>query len=94
MAKGYKTGGRKKGTPNKHTAFSKAVITEILNDYTSSGQFRKDLEELDADKRLDKIIKIMAFDIPKPQAVDVNITSNMQKTIEDKLVELSEENEG
>ena len=93
MAKGYKTGGRKKGTPNKHTAFSKAVITEILNDYTSSGQFKKDLAAIDPDKRLEKIIKIMAFDLPKPQ-VDVSITSNMTKTIEETLAKLAEENEG
>lgn len=93
MAKGRKTGGRKAGTPNKTTAFSKSVIQEILSDYTSSELFRKDMEDLEPKDRLDIMVKLMAFTTPKPQSVDMSITSNMPKTIEDTLKELSEEND-
>lgn len=93
MAKGKKTGGRKAGTPNKTTAFSKSVIQEILTDYTSSDLFKKDMKKLDAKDRLDIMVKLMAFTTPKPQSVDMSITSNKPKTIEDTLQELSEENE-
>lgn len=93
MAKGKKTGGRKAGTPNKTTAFSKSVIQEILTDYTSSDLFKEDMKKLDAKDRLDIMVKLMAFTTPKPQSVDMSITSNKPKTIEDALQELSEENE-
>ncbi len=93
MAKGKKTGGRKAGTPNKTTAFSKSVIQEILTDYTSSELFKKDMKKLDPKDRLDIMVKLMAFTTPKPQSVDMSITSNKPKTIEDALQELSEENE-
>lgn len=94
--KGKKTGGRQKGTPNKATAFSKSVIQEILNDYTSSEEekkFKNDIEKLDPKDRIDIMVKLMGFITPKPQSVDMNLTSNIPKTIEDKLKELSEENE-
>lgn len=93
MAKGKKTGGRKAGTPNKTTAFSKSVIQEILTDYTSSNLFKEDMKKLNAKDRLDIMVKLMAFTTPKPQSVDMSITSNKPKTIEDALQELSEENE-
>lgn len=93
MAKGKKTGGRKAGTPNKTTAFSKSVIQEILTDYTNSKLFRGDLKKLDPKDRLDIMVKLMAFTTPKPQSVDMNMTLNKPKTIEDTLQELSEENE-
>lgn len=91
--KGKKTGGRKAGTPNKTTAFSKSVIQEILTDYTNSELFQSDMKKLDAKDRLDIMVKLMAFTTPKPQSVDMSITSNKPKTIEDTLQELSEENE-
>lgn len=93
MAKGKKTGGRKAGTPNKTTAFSKSVIQEILTDYTSSDLFKEDMKKLDAKDRLDIMVKLMAFTTPKPQSVDMSITSTKPKTIEDALQELSEEND-
>lgn len=93
MAKGKKTGGRKAGTPNKTTAFSKSVIQEILTDYTSTGLLDGDIKKLEPKDRLDIMVKLMSFITPKPQSVDMNITSNKPKTIEDTLKELSEENE-
>jgi len=91
--KGKKTGGRKAGTPNKTTAFSKSVIQEVLTDYTNSELFHQDMKDLEAKDRLDIMCKLMAFITPKPQSVDMSITSNKPKTIEDALQELSEENE-
>lgn len=88
-----KTGGRQKGTPNKVTAFNKAVIEKILSDYASTGLMESDLSKLDPKERLDVIVKLMAFTTPKPQAVDMSITKVKVKTIEDELAELAEEND-
>lgn len=93
MAKGKKTGGRQKGTPNKATAFTKEVISDILSDYYSTGQMAEDMKALEPKERVDAIIKLAAFVTPKPQSIDMSITASKQKTIEDTLDELSQENE-
>ena len=91
--KGKKTGGRKAGTPNKVTAFSKGVIENILSEYTSTGLLAQDLKKLDPKERLDIMVKLMVFTTPKPQSIDMSISPAKTKTIEDTLAELSEENE-
>lgn len=93
MAKGKKTGGRKKGTPNKATAFSKEVINDILTDYRESGALGKDISQLEPKERLDVMIKLMGFVTPKPQSISMDITSSNSITIEDTLAELAEEND-
>lgn len=93
MAKGRKTGGRKAGTPNKATAFSKAVIQDLVSDYTSSSQLMQDLGALEPKDRLDVMLKLMAFITPKPQSVAIDLNTETKKTIEDKLQELSNEND-
>ena len=93
MAKGKKTGGRKAGTPNKATAFSKSVIQDILTDYTNSDLFHQDMKDLEPKDRLDIMVKLMAFTTPKPQSVNMSINTNKPRTIEDTLAELSQEEE-
>lgn len=88
-----KTGGRQKGTPNKATAFSKSVIEAILSDYTDSGLLASDLKKLEPKERLDIMVKLMAFTTPKPQSIDMSLSSNKPKTIEDTLNELAQEND-
>ena len=91
--KDKKTGGRKKGTPNKVTAFSKSIIQDIIDKYTSSDKFTEDFGRLDPKDRIEVIIKLTGFVLPKPQSVDVNMNTETKKTIEDKLRELSKEND-
>lgn len=92
--KGKKTGGREKGTPNKATAFSKAVILDIVSNYMNSDEWVKDFGKLDAKDRIDTIIKLTAFITPKPQSVSLDIIDDeKKKTIEDTLKELSKEND-
>ena len=93
MALGKNTGGRQKGTPNKTTAFSKMVIQEIVTDYVNGDNFINDLKELEPKERLDVMIKLMGFITPKPQSVDMTLTTEREKTIEDQLAELSKEND-
>ena len=47
MAIGKKTGGRKKGTPNKSTMLGKEVIVSLLADYSNSGLMTSDFMALD-----------------------------------------------
>ena len=88
-----KKGGRKAGTPNKATGFSKNVIQEIVSCYTDSGDLQKDLKKLEPKDRLDIMIKLIAFITPKPQSIDMNLQTSEKLTIEHQLRELSAENE-
>lgn len=100
--KGKKTGGRQKGTPNKVTTMSKAVIQDIVSNYFLSEEgsdnefgknFIEDLGKLDAKERIDVMIKLNSFVIPKPQSVSVDFNNEKKITIEEKLAELAQENE-
>lgn len=91
MAKGRKTGGRQPGSPNKTTAMSKAVITQILTQYNESGLMSSDFLSLDAKDRITIAERLMQYVMPKIQAVDMNVAAEVkERTIEDKLIELSQ----
>ena len=88
--KRVKTGGRVKGTPNKTTAITKEVISKILDEYNSSGQMKSDLMGLEPRDRLDIVIKLMHYILPKVQSVALDVSGSLEhRTIEDKLTELA-----
>lgn len=94
MAKGKKTGGRKKGTPNKSTTLGKEVIVSLLADYSSSGLMTSDFMALDPKDRLVIAERLMQYTMPKMQATAIDLsTGNQEKTIEDRLAELAGEEE-
>lgn len=92
--KGKKTGGRKKGTPNKVTGISRASIASMLAQYNESGQMNMDFNCLDPLERIKIAERLMQFVMPKIQsvAIDMNATEG-NKTIEDRLAELSRKHE-
>jgi hypothetical protein len=74
MAKGRKTGGRISGTPNKTTSELKETIREILtNEVENISTY---LNQLTEKERLDVIIKLLPYGIPKE--TDKNIPGNSQ----------------
>lgn len=76
MATNSKTGGREPGTPNKVTKELRLVIKELLdNEMETLGERLNTLGNKD---RLELIIKLMAFVMPKYQEVkqDVSIVEN------------------
>lgn len=94
MAIGKKTGGRKKGTPNKSSVLGKEVIVSLLSDYSSSGLMTSDFMALDPKDRLVIAEKLMQYTMPKMQATAIDLnTGDKEKTIEDRLAELAGEDE-
>lgn len=63
---GSKSGGRKKGTPNKVTTERKDLIRELLFDDWE--QMVQDFKKLSAKERIDAKIKLMSFVIAKMQS--------------------------
>ena len=66
-----KTGGREKGTPNKVTADTKAWLTKLLD--RNRRQFEKDLKRLEPHQRVAIFEKLLAYSVPKIQAVEAKI---------------------
>ena len=94
MARGYKTGGRKTGTPNKTTGLTKEMINQVLAAYHDDGRLTKDFDELTPKERLDVYIKLIGYILPKPQAVQVDLNhSSSNPSIVERLRQLAEENE-
>lgn len=89
--KGKKTGGRQLGTPNKTTGVVRSAIAKMLDDYFNSDTFAKDIAELEPKDRVAAMEKFAAYVSPKLQATTLDMVVENKKTIEDRLAELSDE---
>lgn len=87
--KGRKTGGRVAGTPNKTSAVVRGAIAKMLDGYFNSETFEQDIAALDPKDRVAAMEKFAAYVAPKLQTTTLDVASETKKTIEDKLVELS-----
>lgn len=86
--KGKKTGGRQKGTPNKITKITREITEEIAAGMYE--QVMKDIGKLSAKDRVQVFLKLVEFNVPKPQSIDVSVTNSQERTIEDELLDLSQ----
>lgn len=90
--KRQKTGGRVAGTPNKTTAVTKEIITNLLSEYSASGDMSMDFKMLEPKDRLSIAEKMMQYVMPKIQSVAVDLDGGIKKvTIEQELLNLSKE---
>ena len=63
MARGYKTGGRQKGTSNKVTQDVRALLKELVSKEISNiDNLFKDVEPKD---RLEFIVRLLPYTLPK-----------------------------
>tara|TARA_B100000767_G_scaffold43668_1_gene37703 strand:+ start:143 stop:394 length:252 start_codon:yes stop_codon:yes gene_type:complete len=67
MAKGYKTGGREIGTPNKTTSELRRVLKHMIDDELKNLQ--DNINELDPKERIELLIKLLPYVMPKVQTV-------------------------
>lgn len=89
-----KTGGRQKGTQNKVTTVTKEILSDMLGDYQESGLMTADILALEPKDRIQCAEKMMQYILPKMQSTSVDFNNKATKiTIEQKLRELSEEND-
>lgn len=96
MAKGKKTGGRQKGTPNKITALAKGMIEKWLETHNTISEgdmtplIMQDFLELDPKDRVKVSMEFIKIIMPRNIGIDDN---EIHLTIEDKLVELAGDEE-
>lgn len=93
MAKGKKTGGRVAGTPNKTSAAVRQAISKMLDEYFNSKTFVNDIADLDPKDRVAAMEKFAAYVAPKLQTTTLDVAVETKKTIEDRLMELSGDEE-
>jgi hypothetical protein len=60
---GKKYGGREKGTPNRLTKELRTILKNVL--YNELENIEKLLDSLETKERLDMLIKLMPFALPK-----------------------------
>jgi hypothetical protein len=91
MAVGFKSGGRKKGTPNKATTITREILNDIAEGLRPN--IARDLAALEPKDRLQIWLKLIEFVVPKLSSVDMNLTAPQIQSIEDTLIRLSQDNE-
>lgn len=74
-----KTGGRKKGTPNKTTAAVKGYITDVLQKYmqpaaknSTQPNLQRDLEDMPPADRVRAMTQLACYVVPKQQALSID----------------------
>ena len=89
---GEKSGGRKKGTPNKTTAAARKFMAAIMEEYADGELIKDDWKKLKPRDRMELAKDILPYLVPKLQAVAViedEETNGRSRTIEDRLIALS-----
>lgn len=84
MAYGEKTGGREQGTPNKVTKELRIMIKELLDNEMENIQSR--LDTLNNKDRLELLVKLMAFVMPKYQEVKQDVRMEGYQTTMQPLI--------
>ena len=67
MAKGFKTGGRELGTPNKTTSELRRALKHIVDDELQNLQ--DNINEIEPKERIELLIKLLPYVMPKVQTV-------------------------
>lgn len=86
-----KLGGRKKGSVNKITRTVRDILADVTSEYYNSEDFKADMKKLNARDRVAAMEKLTAYIVPKMQSTTIDATVAASKTIEDRLIELSQE---
>ncbi|MDO4163138.1 MAG: hypothetical protein Q4D56_01950 [Bacteroides sp.] len=71
----------------------RSAIANMLDDYFNSDTFLSDIAALEPKDRVAAMEKFAAYVSPKLQSTTLDMTVENKKTIEDKLKELSEDEE-
>lgn len=82
-----KTGGRKKGTPNKVTASLREWITELIDNERE--RMQSDLQKLEPKDRLMMLEKLMQYVLPKQHSTRMDFDRLTDTEIDDIVNEIT-----
>lgn len=89
MAIGKKTGGRKKGIPNKTTAETRQLLKSIVDD--KFDEFKKRMKDLPDKEFCQLYIQMCKFIVPSLQSVKIEDGSAVKMEVIERLKERSEQ---
>ena len=69
-----KTGGRKKGTPNKDTKELRERISDLIDN--NFDNIQADMDTLTPEKRLDFLVKLFEYSLPKLNRTEIDADVN------------------
>jgi hypothetical protein len=78
MAHGKKTGGRTPGTPNKLTGEMREALGAVLGGEID--QLPKFLAKLEPKDRLDVVVKLLEFALPRLKGIEATIETEQDKS--------------
>lgn len=77
MARGIKTGGRQKGTPNKNNPLKEYLRSHSMKYFEPKdnglSEFDEDMKKLDATDRIHAELRMLEFHQARMKAVDMNM---------------------
>lgn len=82
LNKSTKTGGRKKGTPNKKSLFLSDALNLASFDFIH--EFTKLYSEVDANKKAELLMKLMEYCFPKRKSLDIDLSAHTEIEATDK----------
>ena len=91
MAKGYKTGGRRRGSANHITRLTRELLTDFMTENYDG--FKDAMAQLPAIDFVRAYISIIKYVVPTLQSVSMEQNKSKQTTIEETLIKLSGEAE-
>lgn len=89
FATGNKGGGRVKGSQNKATGALREFINDFVND--NKDKVQADFDSLEPKERIDAIIKLMEFAVPKLQRTQLEADVSYKNEVVINLVEEEKE---
>lgn len=89
---GKKTGGRKQGTPNKVDKITRELIANLADGMVED--VKANIKMLAPKDMVYVWIKLCEFIVAKPTSVSIDVEEGLKKTIEDRLLELSDGDDG
>lgn len=81
MATGIKTGGRAKGTPNRTTTETKALLQSIISEEIDN--LAEMLDKLEPLERVNAVAKLLPYILPKQSEVKAEISAEINNKIYD-----------
>lgn len=86
---GLKTGGRKKGTPNKTTAHQRELLASFMSDEFSN--FVKMYRSLEPEDKVKTYVQMLPYVAPKLQSVELDMSPEATTSVDLELRKLSED---
>lgn len=83
-----KTGGRKKGTPNKTTADLKKWVFGFVNENLE--EFKRVFQNMEMDQKIAVIMKLLPYVLPKQTETKLSVDEDFHQAVKESIENINE----